>query len=126
MRLEFKRLPEVNPADIIELMNHPKVRAQMPLTKDDFDLADCATFVKAKEKLWEEHGFGPWAFYYDNTFAGWGGLQPEGDEADLALVLHPSYWGKGKDIYDEIIKRAFSEMHLDSVVIFFPSPELAV
>ena len=120
MTLEFKRLPDARPADIIELMNNPKVRAQMPLTKDNFNEEDCAAFVTGKEKLWKEHGFGPWAFFFDSEFAGWGGLQPEAGEADLALVLHPDFWGKGKQIYDEIIKRAFGEMGLESVVIFFP------
>jgi [ribosomal protein S5]-alanine N-acetyltransferase len=93
MRLEFKRLPEVKTADIIDLMNNPQVRKEMPLTKSNFN---------------------------DGQFAGWGGVQPEAGEADLALVLHPRFWGTGKRIYDEIIKRAFEEMGLASVVIFFP------
>lgn len=119
-KLEFRRLSEVNCDDVIELMNHPKVRRQMPLTKNGFDEVDCRNFIAGKERLWEEHGFGPWAFYIDDAFAGWGGLQPEAGEADLALVLHPTFWGAGKAIYDEIITRAFGEMGFDSVVIFFP------
>jgi hypothetical protein len=47
-------------------------------------------------------------------------LQPEGDDADLALVLHPDGWGLGKPIYDEIIKRAFGEMGFASVTVLFP------
>jgi [ribosomal protein S5]-alanine N-acetyltransferase len=120
MSLEFRRLPEVNPADITELMNNPQVRKEMPLTKDNFNEDDAKAFVAGKERLWQEYGFGPWAFFIDGQFAGWGGVQPEAGEADLALVLHPKFWGMGKRIYDEIIKRAFGEMGLKSVVIFFP------
>lgn len=120
MTLEFKRLPEVNPADIIELMNNPQVGKEMPLTKDNFNEDDAKAFVTGKEQLWKEHGFGPWAFFIDGQFAGWGGVQPEAGEADLALVLHPKFWGTGKRIYDEIIKRAFGEMGLGSVMISFP------
>ncbi len=126
MKLELKRLTEVDCADIIRLMNDPRVRRQMPLTKDDFDEADCRGFVAGKERLWAEHGFGPWAFFIGGKFAGWGGLQPEGDEADLGLVLHPDFWGWGKRIYDEIIRKAFSEMGLESVVIFFPPTRMRV
>ncbi len=120
MGIEFKRLSEVDKSDIIDLMNDPLVRRQMPLTRDNFGEAECEGFIAAKERLWAEHGYGPWAIVVDGKFAGWGGLQPEQGDADLALVLHPTYWGMGKPIYDEIIKRAFGEMGLESVTILFP------
>jgi GNAT superfamily N-acetyltransferase len=120
MTIEFKRLAEVSPADLIALMNHPRVRREMPPTKDNFDLADCERFIAAKEQLWANHGYGPWAFVVDGQFAGWGGLQPEGGDADLGLVLHPKYWGLGKRLYHEIIRQAFGEMGLASVTILFP------
>jgi ribosomal-protein-alanine N-acetyltransferase len=56
----------------------------------------------------------------DGKFAGWGGLQYEDGDADLGLVLYPDYWGTGKIIYEEIIRRAFGEMGLESVTILFP------
>ncbi len=96
MKIEFKRLSEVEKPDLIELMNHEAVRRQMPLFAGDFNDSVCDQFIRAKEKLWTEHGYGPWAFFADGSFAGWGGLQPEKGEADLALVLHPDYWGLGK------------------------------
>lgn len=120
MNIEFKRLTEVEASEIIELMNNTLVRRQMPLLKGDFTEESCEKFVAGKEKLWKEHGYGPWAFIIDDTFAGWGGLQPEEGEADLALVLHPDFWGVGKVLYKMIIDRAFGEMGLDSVVVFFP------
>ncbi|RNC79639.1 MAG: N-acetyltransferase [Balneola sp.] len=120
MNIEFKRLTEVNTSDIMELMNNTLVRRQMPLLKGEFTEQSCEKFVANKEKLWEEHGYGPWAFVVNNQFAGWGGLQPEEGEADLALVLHPDFWGIGKVLYKKIIDKAFNEMGLDSVVVFFP------
>lgn len=92
----------------------------MPLTKDGFDEADCERFVAGKERLWQEHGYGPWALFIDDKFAGWGGLQPEGDDADLVLVLLPDYWGKGRAIYEEIVARAFGEMGFGSVTALLP------
>lgn len=120
MPIEFRRLPQVDPADILALHNHPLVRRQMPLFEGDFSEQDCREFVAAKEALWAEYGYGPWAFYIDGQFAGWGGLQPEGEDADLGLVLHPDYWGWGKRLYERIIERAFGEMGFESVTILFP------
>lgn len=120
MNIEFRRLTEIDKTEIIDLMNNPLVRRQMPLLKGDFSESDCDQFVAAKEELWTQHGYGPWAFIINGEFAGWGGVQPEGDEADLALVLHPTYWGKGKVLYKEIINRAFGKLGLSSVTVLFP------
>ncbi len=120
MRIEFARLSDIDVAEIIALHTHPLVRRHMPLSDDDFGEAECREWVQGKERQWQEHGYGPWAFIIDGEFAGWGGLQRENDDADLALVLHPHHWGAGKGIYDEIIRRAFGEMGLRSVTILLP------
>jgi ribosomal-protein-alanine N-acetyltransferase len=118
--LEFTRLSEVAPNELIALMNLPGVRKHLPLARGEFGPSECAAFVAAKEAMWDEHGYGPWAFVIDGAFAGWGGLQPEGDDADLALILHPAFWGHGKAIYDQVIARAFGELGLTAVTILLP------
>jgi len=120
MEIEFRRLTEVDRTAIIELMNNPLVRRQMPLLRNDFGERECEAFVAAKERVWAEHGYGPWAFVIDGQFAGWGGLQPEHGEADLALVLHPDHWGRGRALYHAIIGRAFGEMGLDAITVLLP------
>jgi [ribosomal protein S5]-alanine N-acetyltransferase len=120
MNIEFKRLTEVARSDIIKQSGHPLIRRHMPLATGTGGEAECERFIAAKERLWAEYGYGPWAFVVDGKYAGWGGLQPENGDADLALVLHPNYWGIGKFIYAEIIKRAFGEMGFESVTILLP------
>lgn len=120
MNIEYKRLTEVDKSEIIELMNNQLVRRQMPLLTDDFNEIVCEKFIAAKELLWIEFGYGPWAFIVNGQFAGWGGLQPEDGDADLALVLHPNYWGLGKVLYKQIISKAFNEMGLKSITVLFP------
>ncbi|MCE7990611.1 MAG: GNAT family N-acetyltransferase [Roseivirga sp.] len=120
MNIIFKRLSEVQKSDIIELMNNPLVGRQMPLLKGNWTEDTCDKFVAGKERLWANHGYGPWAFMIDDQFAGWGGVQPEDGEADLALVLHPDFWGIGKTLYKQIIDRAFGELGLNSVQVLFP------
>lgn len=121
MNLEFKRLTEVGLQDVISLNNHPEVLRQMPLGSPNFDEAKAKEWVRQKDLQWEQHGYGPWAFVIDEQFAGWGGLQHEDGDADLALVLHPRFWGSGKVIYQEIIKRAFTSMQMDSITILLPT-----
>ncbi|MGB5461224.1 MAG: GNAT family N-acetyltransferase [Eudoraea sp.] len=120
MNIEFKRLTEVKKSEIIELMNNHLVRRQMPLLRDEFREDDCDKFIEAKERLWAKHRYGPWAFTLNEQFAGWGGLQHEEGEADLALVLHPNYWGIGKILYKKIIDKAFNEMGLKSIIVLLP------
>jgi RimJ/RimL family protein N-acetyltransferase len=120
MKIEFIRLTKVNKHEIINLMNNPLVRRQMPLLSYNFDENICDQFIEAKEKIWNEYGYGPCGFIVKNQFAGWGGLQPENGDVDLAMVLHPDYWGLGKIIYSQIIYKAFNEMKLTSITVLFP------
>lgn len=120
MNLELKRLTEVGLAEIISLNNNPDVLRQMPLGGAHFDEVTARQWVNHKDAQWEQYGYGPWAFLIDQHFAGWGGLQHEDGDADLALVLHPSYWGSGRLIYQEMVKRAFTEMGLASITILLP------
>jgi ribosomal-protein-alanine N-acetyltransferase len=92
----------------------------MPLARGEFGPAECASFVAGKEALWREHGYGPWAFLVDGRFAGWGGVQPEGDDADLALILRPEFWGYGREVYETVLTRAFGEFGFPSVTVLLP------
>ena len=35
----------------------------MPLAHSGFGPAECDRFVAANQWLWDEHGYGPWAYY---------------------------------------------------------------
>ncbi len=120
MSIAFKRLTDIKQSDLIALMNHPMVRQHMPLLKGNFNEAACDAFIANKELVWAQHGYGIWAFMVDGVFAGWGGLQPENGDVDLALVLHPTFWGMGNLFYKEIIRNAFNDISLPSVTVLFP------
>lgn len=119
-RIVLTRLREIAPALIIELMNDSRVRRHLPLATGDFGPAECTAFVLSKEKMWTEHGYGPWAIVIDGNFAGWGGLQPEGSDVDVGLVLHPSHWGEGQHLYRRFIGYAFEKLGQDSVITLLP------
>lgn len=118
--IEFVRLGEVAEEQIIDLMSNEKVAAYMPLLAGGFDTEQCKAFLQAKQQLWDEHGYGPWAILINGEFAGWGGVQPEHGEADFGLVLHPRFWGWGRKIFKEVIAHAFNQMNLPSITILLP------
>ncbi|GLC24448.1 GNAT family N-acetyltransferase [Roseisolibacter agri] len=124
--IELKRLPDVDRGALVALMNHPLVRRHMPLARGAFGAEECARWVAAKERLWAQHGYGPWAFVVDGELAGWGGLQPEGDDVDLGLVLHPRHWGVGRAIVTRILDVAFGAMRLPSVIVLLPPSRVRV
>ncbi|MEM1369233.1 MAG: GNAT family N-acetyltransferase [Cyanobacteria bacterium P01_H01_bin.15] len=119
-RIAFTRLSEISPAAIINLMNDPSVRRHLPLAQGQFGDIECDRFVAAKERMWEESCFGPWAFVLDGDFIGWGGLQPEGDDVDVGLVLSRKYWGAGPALYRRILTYAFEELCVDSITALLP------
>lgn len=119
-RIEFRRLSQVSSQAIIELMNQRAVRRHLPLARGHFGPSECERFIAAKERIWQENGYGPWAFVIDDEFIGWGGLQPEGDDVDVGLVLRQSHWGAGRVLYKKIIAYAFGELGPGSVIILLP------
>ncbi|MEZ4379545.1 MAG: GNAT family protein [Gemmatimonadales bacterium] len=122
----LERLTHVDPADLIALMNDSRVRRHLALARGAFGPAECADFVAGKERLWVEHGFGPWAFRVDGVFAGWGGLQPEGADMDLGLVLRPEFWGLGRPLAAHFVALAFGELAAASVVVLLPPSRVRV
>jgi [ribosomal protein S5]-alanine N-acetyltransferase len=114
------RLTEVDPAALVDLMNDPRVRRHMPLATGVFTEADCTAWVAAKEAMWHEHGYGPWGVLIGGEFAGWGGLQPEHGDADLALVLRPQFWGHGRTVAEQVLAEAFQTQNLAAASVLLP------
>jgi RimJ/RimL family protein N-acetyltransferase len=120
MPIKFRRLTEIKKSLVIELMNHPMVYKHLPLLNLPFNDDNYESFIESKEQIWKEYKFGPYAFTYEDVFIGWGGLQPETNDVEIAMILHPNYWGIGKTLYKKIINIAFNEMGLNSITVLFP------
>ena len=120
MSLKLVRLSEIAITDIMALHNDHRNLRHLPLSPGSFDELRCQQWVSDKESHWKTNGYGPWGILINGEFAGWGGLQNEMGDADLALVLSPDYWGYGRRICQKIFKIAFEEIGLDSVTALLP------
>lgn len=122
--IKFTSLFEVDNAKLIKLMNCPKIGAHLPLLTGEFTDSDCEKFFHSKQLIWNEYGYGPFAININNNFAGWGGFQPEGNDVDFALILHPDFWGWGLKIFKKFQTIAFEEMGLIAITALLPSNRL--
>src|SRR5436309_14430334 len=118
--IELVRLPEVDRASLSRLVNDPRVRRHMPLTGGEMSEAEIGEWIVGKERIWEDHGFGPWGVRIGGEFAGWGGLQPWDDEVEVALVLKPELWGWGRPIFERFVEHAFEHLALTHVLAAVP------
>jgi ribosomal-protein-alanine N-acetyltransferase len=117
--IDLVRLTDVPLAAVRALLNEPRNARHMPLAGEFDDLATAA-LVSAKDAQWASNGYGPWAVLVDGEFAGWGGFQHERAGADLALVLAPRYWGRGRTVARLMLERGFGELGFDDVVVALP------
>ena len=115
----LRRMHEIEPEAWVTMMNHPKLAKHLPLLKSPFTLEDANEFVLIKESYWETQGYGPWALFHQNKLMGWGGFQPYQNQAELALVLHPNWWGWGKECLQKFIEHN-SYSHLEQVIALLP------
>lgn len=119
MALSLHAFSEIPTEDWLGLLNHPDVIRHMPLATGDWTEQSVADWAKGKDVQWLTNGYGPWAMRIDGRFAGWGGFQKEGDEADFALVLLPAYWGQGAMIFRHVMSRRH-ELGIGPVSILLP------
>jgi RimJ/RimL family protein N-acetyltransferase len=118
--LEFVALRDVDVADLLNLMNDPRVRRHMPLASGTLDADDVRTWIASKEALWDRPDRGPWGVLLGGRFAGWAGVQPHREQAELAVVLRPDAWGAGPRVASRLLDIAFGSFGLSRVYVLLP------
>jgi [ribosomal protein S5]-alanine N-acetyltransferase len=121
---DLRPLAVAPPADVCALHNDPRVRRHMPLASGLFDYSAFQKWLANKEALQRQYGYAPWSIWVGGSFAGWGGFQFESGDPELALVLAPEFWGYGKAIYKELIRRGFETFGFESFVVLLPPQRL--
>ncbi|WP_366941525.1 GNAT family protein [uncultured Litoreibacter sp.] len=118
--MSFKRLTEVEPAEIADHMSDPRVAEHMPLLTGGWSITDATEFVAMKEACWARDGLGHWAILADGNYIGWGGSQKEADEWDFGLVLKPDVFGWGRRIALQAITFAKDDPRIPFVTFLLP------
>ncbi|HEY6629681.1 MAG TPA: GNAT family N-acetyltransferase [Acidimicrobiia bacterium] len=119
MTITFSRLPDAPFDEVLRLINEPRNTRHMPLFSP-FTPDEAKGWIAGKDAQWDEFGYGPWAFYIDDRFVGWGGFQREDDGADFGLVLFPEFWGHGLEITRVALGKGFNEFEFDEVYALLP------
>ena len=119
-KINFTRLPEIDPSEIVAHMSDPRVAEHMPLLNFEWDEAAVAKFVATKEACWNRDGLGHWAILSNDKYVGWGGFQKEGDEWDFGLVLKPRSFGLGARISRKAIDFAIADKRIPFVTFLLP------
>ncbi|WP_010138785.1 GNAT family N-acetyltransferase [Oceanicola sp. S124] len=119
-RITFARLDRIDPELIRAHMSDPRMAAHMPLLAGPWDHAATRRFVAAKEACWQRDGLGHRAFLADGTYVGWGGLQREGEDWDLGLVLTPAAFGLGPRIARLLLAEARQDDRVPHVTFLLP------
>lgn len=119
-RLVFARLESVPPSEIIAHMSDPRMRAHMPLLKEEWTAQTLTAFLSMKDAYWRRDGLGHWAILWDGAYAGWGGFQKEGDEWDFGLVLRPECFGLGVPVTRKALAFARADRRIPAVTFLLP------
>jgi [ribosomal protein S5]-alanine N-acetyltransferase len=119
--IEFAPLSSVDPRQLTALASDPQVIRHMPLSDPTpMGPEELRDWIEGKESISREHGYGPQAILIDGAFAGWGGLEPDGDGASISLVLFPAFWGRGRQVLDVLLRDAFERLGVPYVLVEFP------
>jgi len=119
--IEFAPLSSVDSETLLALFTDERVIRHMPLAEPEPMTPDeIRGWISAKEAITKRHGFGPQAILLDGVFAGWGGIEPDGDGASISLVLFPAFWGRGRRILEILVEEAFGRRGLPYVLVELP------
>ena len=118
-RIEYIKLSDINPDEFIVLLNKQKTRAHLiehPLFNQD----SVKEWLESKIIIDSSSGCKVRAIINDKQLAGWCGIQLEDNKYELALVIDESYWGLGRQIFEEMMTWA-KELGHQTVFIHFLS-----
>lgn len=118
--INFVRLPQIPPSEIIAHMSDPRVAEHMPLLTFTWDAKTVAEFVAEKERCWDRDGLGHWAILSNGQYVGWGGFQKEGETWDFGLVLRPDAFGLGRRVTEKAIAFAQADPRIPFVTFLLP------
>lgn len=99
---EYCSLASVDSGALIALVNNKKVREHL-IEHPLFTPASLQAWITEKQAIDSTPGCCVRAILVDKQLAGWCAIQPYEQDVELAVVLHPDFWGVGKRVYAEML-----------------------
>ncbi len=118
--IDFHDLGEPSISEWFSLFNDPKSRKYMPLAEEKVNEDWIRNWLNSKINSSENSPFKLHSIWLGAEFVGWAGIQQDGSDYEIAVVLKPSAWGYGREVADKLIYD-FKEAKLDaSLFIYLP------
>ncbi|SET67765.1 hypothetical protein SAMN05216326_1606 [Nitrosomonas marina] len=90
--IEFLPLSEVNPEDLMVLLNEDSLRTHL-IDHPYFDSTSIQAWMEDKIKTNAIQGCRIRIVLLDGELAGWCGIQPDNNGFELAIVISQKFWG---------------------------------
>lgn len=99
---ELVPLDSVKVDELLKVLSDPRISKHLPLFDSNIDIDWVRNWVYSKSTQWQDSRLGPYAVLVESEVVGWAGYQPDGELAELAIVLKPSAWGLGMDVIEAV------------------------
>ncbi|TXH75734.1 GNAT family N-acetyltransferase [Thiobacillus sp.] len=116
--IDFIKLDQVDRKALTDLLNNERIRRHLA-DHPAFDPTSLEKWLLNKIETDAIPGSRLRAVYIGDRFAGWCGIQPLDGQPEVALVLDDAYWGRGREIFRELMSWA-RELGHESVSLCFP------
>ena len=108
--MKFIPFDEVRSEDFLPLVNDETLRKHL-IDHPPFELATVRRWMGEKMAIDALPGCRVRAVLIDGRLAGWCGLQPDEEGIEIAIVIARAGWGRGLDIFNEMMGWARSMGH---------------
>ena len=113
--LKYYGLDEVNEDELLTLLNDGKIREHL-VEHDTFDKNNLRSWVAEKVRLDNVKGCRIRAIKQNGILNGWCGIQLEGNNYELAIIIGSSHWGVGKRVFSDLMSWAKELGHKEVVI----------
>ncbi|MFM4977845.1 GNAT family N-acetyltransferase [Aeromonas rivipollensis] len=108
--MKFIPFDEVRSEDFLPLVNDETLRKHL-IDHPPFELATVRRWMGEKMAIDALPGCRVRAVLIDGALVGWCGLQPDEEGVEIAIVIARAGWGRGLDIFNEMMGWARSMGH---------------
>ena len=116
--IHFQDLEEPSISEWFSLFNDPKSRKYMPLAEEKVNEDWIRNWLNSKINSRKNSPFKLHSIWLGAEFVGWAGIQQDGSDYEIAVVLKPSAWGYGREVADKLIYD-FKEAKLDASLFIY-------